>query len=490
MLPSYSSRKLGLLTLFTILLLALLLLVTPRLQAAGLLQSGQIFNSDLTVGADQTYEGDVTVTAGNVRVEDGGVIEGNLVVWSGNVEIQEDGKVEGDVSAFSGNITIAGSVGGRVAALSGNIQLAETASVDGDVSVMSGQILRDRGAEIGGNVVEGPGFVMPKPFQGWTAPDTPQPPPTVVQNRTSFGQWLGWLILRLLLAVIVTAIVVVLCVTLFNLRPDLVQPLRTVLLEQTAFSFVVGLIVNLVLFFITGLLVSTFCLALFAAVPALALLGLNLFGWTVAAQVVGERVSQAVKRSIRPIANVALGALLLTGAVALLLALGGCFRPVAFLLWLLPASGGVGAALVHWLKLGQPTAPPEPATATSAPVAPAPIVSTPPVEPPPPTEAPAATQGEIPPAVEETVPAAAALADLPLGTQVTAQPALPATADDFTVIKGIGPTFDRRLKAANVRTFAELAAMNPEQIAEIIGWTLQRVVADDLIGQAKTLAGT
>jgi predicted flap endonuclease-1-like 5' DNA nuclease/cytoskeletal protein CcmA (bactofilin family) len=487
MLPACSTGKLTLSALVTLLLLALLLLVTPPLQAAGLLQSGQIFTSDLTVSADQTYEGDVTVTAGNVRVEAGGVIEGNVVVWSGNVEVQEGGEVGGDVSAFSGNVLVAGRVGGRIAALNGNIQLEETAAVDGDVSVMNGKILRARGAEIGGNVVEGPGFVMPKPFQGWTAPDAPQPPPQVTQTRTNFGQWLGWLILRLILAVIVTAIVVVLCVALFNLRPDLVQPLRPVLLEQTAFSFVVGLLVNLVLFFITSLLIGTLCLAPFAAAPALALLGLNLFGWTVAAQVVGERVSQYVRRAIRPIAQVALGALLLTGAVALLLALGGCFRPVAFLLWLLPASGGVGAALVHWLKLGRPTEPTQPVSTTPAPVAPAPTVSTPPVEPPP-AEAPAVAQGEIPPAVEDSVPAAAALADMPLVAQVASQPSSPAAEDDFTVINGIGPTFDRRLKAANVRTFAQLAALTPEQIAEIIGWTPQRVIADDLIGQARVLA--
>lgn len=490
MRSSYSPWKLSLLTLITLLLLGLMLLVTPRLHAAGLLQSGQIFNSDLIVSADQPYEGDVTVTSGDVTVEDGGVIEGNLVVWSGNVEIQDGGEVGGDVSAFSGDVTVAGTVGGRIAALSGNIQLAESATVDGDVSVMSGEIQRDRRAEVGGNVVEGPNFEMPKPFQGWAAPTAPQAPePPVVTPVRTFTQWLTGLIIRLLVGAIVTGIVVVLCVALYNLRPDLVQPLRPVLLEQTAFSFVVGLIVNLVLFFITSLLIATLCLAPFATVPGLALLGLNLVGWTVAAQLVGERVSHYVKRPIRPIANVALGALLLTGVAALLLAFGGCFRPVAFLLWLLPASGGVGAGLVHWLKLGKPTESELAVTGAAAPVVVTPAVSPPPVTPPP-TEAPAAVQGEMPPVVEESVPAVAALADMPAVAKGTPAPATPVSSeDDFTVIKGIGPIFDRRLKAANVRTFAQLAALTPEQLAEIIGWTPQRVIADDLVGQAGLLAG-
>lgn len=61
--------------------------------------------------------------------------------------------------------------------------------------------------------------------------------------------------------------------------------------------------------------------------------------------------------------------------------------------------------------------------------------------------------------------------------------------DDFTLINGIGPTFDRRLKAAGVNTFAELAELTPEAVAAIIGWQPQRVMNDDLLGQARRLAG-
>jgi len=60
---------------------------------------------------------------------------------------------------------------------------------------------------------------------------------------------------------------------------------------------------------------------------------------------------------------------------------------------------------------------------------------------------------------------------------------------DFTRIDGIGATFDLRLRAANVRTFADLAAMSIEAIAETLDTTVARVESYDIIGQAKRLAG-
>ncbi len=60
---------------------------------------------------------------------------------------------------------------------------------------------------------------------------------------------------------------------------------------------------------------------------------------------------------------------------------------------------------------------------------------------------------------------------------------------DFTRINGIGPTFDARLKAANVRTFSQLAVMAPEQIAKIVGLSVERIISENWIGQAKRLAG-
>lgn len=65
--------------------------------------------------------------------------------------------------------------------------------------------------------------------------------------------------------------------------------------------------------------------------------------------------------------------------------------------------------------------------------------------------------------------------------------AKPVREADFTLIKGIGPSFDERLKAAKVRTFGQLAALSPGDLAEILGWPEERIRRDDLIGQARRL---
>lgn len=59
---------------------------------------------------------------------------------------------------------------------------------------------------------------------------------------------------------------------------------------------------------------------------------------------------------------------------------------------------------------------------------------------------------------------------------------------DFTKINGIGKTFDKRLKDADVASYAALAEMSSEQIGEIIGWSAERVENDEIISQAAELA--
>jgi predicted flap endonuclease-1-like 5' DNA nuclease len=46
-------------------------------------------------------------------------------------------------------------------------------------------------------------------------------------------------------------------------------------------------------------------------------------------------------------------------------------------------------------------------------------------------------------------------------------------ADDLTQIDGIGPTFASRLYDAEINTFAQLAAMSPDQVQEITNATGQ-----------------
>src|SRR5690606_34688846 len=59
-----------------------------------------------------------------------------------------------------------------------------------------------------------------------------------------------------------------------------------------------------------------------------------------------------------------------------------------------------------------------------------------------------------------------------------------ADGDDFTRIAGIGRAGDRRLKAAGITTYAELAALPVEMIASIMGTATELVLEDEIVKQA------
>lgn len=88
-----------------------------------------------------------------------------------------------------------------------------------------------------------------------------------------------------------------------------------------------------------------------------------------------------------------------------------------------------------------------------------------------------------------------------VATQIVAKPAtalqtngksqkLPTKVkeDDLTQIKGIGPTFARRLKEAGITTFAQLAGATVGQLQEITGVAEWQADPADWIAQARTLA--
>lgn len=64
--------------------------------------------------------------------------------------------------------------------------------------------------------------------------------------------------------------------------------------------------------------------------------------------------------------------------------------------------------------------------------------------------------------------------------------------DDFTRISGIGKVFERRLREAGVKSYADLAALSPEGIAsllaEVIAVRPERIRDEDWTGQAARLA--
>lgn len=513
----------------------------------------QILSDDLVVEEGQRIEETVLVYSGDATIQSGGVIAGNLVVFSGDVEIQGGGSVEGDVTAYSGNVEVNGHVGGDVAAVSGNIDLGDDASVDGNVSAVSGRIDRSDTASVSGNVVQGPSFRFP------SAPEREFGNNGVgFTTQRSDGGFLGALLrlfLRLIGAVLITALLAAVVGVLQSVRPDLIARTRGTLEAQTALSFVVGLFGNLTLLFLSGIMAVTLCLLPVALVPMLILLAVNVVGWAVASQIVGERVVAYLKQSVQPALTVAVGAIVLTGIASLLWAFGSCFRVIGFLFILGVASFGSGALVVPWLNRqrggsaggssrgpgGGPSGPQTP-PAPSTPEArrggrgqgsdyvdtdvdrPDDFVTAHEVNL---TQSRAQQEAEAqsgkPATGEMRAPGAestgrtetetgaetsakpghkpsGAPGDLGIEDQQINEPDDYVTAqeintaqehareDRFTEIKGIGPVFDQRLKEAGVRTFAQLAAMTPAQVAEVIGWPEERVLRSEIIEQAQALA--
>lgn len=67
----------------------------------------------------------------------------------------------------------------------------------------------------------------------------------------------------------------------------------------------------------------------------------------------------------------------------------------------------------------------------------------------------------------------------------------PHTRDELKRINGIGPVFEKRLYEAGINSFAELAALSPERIHEIInveGTTEKMFIPESWIAQARTFA--
>jgi len=64
--------------------------------------------------------------------------------------------------------------------------------------------------------------------------------------------------------------------------------------------------------------------------------------------------------------------------------------------------------------------------------------------------------------------------------------------DDFKIVEGIGPAVEKRLHAAGIQTYAQLARVKPEKLANIlegmIGYSPKRIVEQDWSDQARVLA--
>ena len=93
----------------------------------------------IAIGPDETHDGDLEVTAGDVLVA--GTVDGDLTATGGSVTVSGD--VTGDVTATGGSVSIEGTVEGDVTATGGDIQVREAATVDGAVEATGGTVTVD-----------------------------------------------------------------------------------------------------------------------------------------------------------------------------------------------------------------------------------------------------------------------------------------------------------------------------------------------------------
>ncbi len=69
------------------------------------------------------------------------------------------------------------------------------------------------------------------------------------------------------------------------------------------------------------------------------------------------------------------------------------------------------------------------------------------------------------------------------------KPEVELIPDDFIAISGIGPKIQTLLNQAGVLTYAQLAQLTPEEIAEITKRSAARISQEGWIAQARALAG-
>ena len=473
-------------------------------QVVANLQQSQIYNDDLEVESGQVIEGDVNVYSGDVTVRRDGRIQGNLNVYSGDVEVEEGSRVDGNVTAWSGDLQVDGRVDGSVAAMAGDIEVGNGAYIGGDISAMAGHIKQRAGAEVGGNILRGPALKLPAPpalgllpwLRAPQAPDAPVPP----AQDGFFGRSLGF-VGRTLAAFLLLGLFVAGAAAIAALRPAWTQDVQGVLGRQAALSFATGLIANVLMLAVIGFLFITICLRPPGLLLAVGMLAFNVAGMAAVGAEIGSRLSERMSGQWTPTSRTALGVVVPGAIIAFLWAIGGCFSFFGSMGALLLGSFGVGAILVKTLNLGVQAPAPAPQTAPDGGPGRASETN---VAQPPTTAAPVpapATDGLAAGEPAASAPAASEVhTSAPAATteqwwvapaeQVDLEVVPPgdAAGADFTRIEGIGPKLSQRLHAANIHTFADLAAVPPETLAGILGWTSERLLRARIQEQAIELA--
>lgn len=315
-----------------------------------------------------------------------------------------------------------------------------------------------------------------------------------------FVVFLGKLVQAFLWTLLITALVL-----LFAwLLPKQVKAITKTAEKETALSFATGAIGILGAALLAFILTVTICFALLA-LPLLALLALVILcGWTVTCYWLGRRLDELVagpgSSSWNPLISVGLSSLVVTGVAAFAWVIFPC---LGFIMALLIGSTGTGAVVVHVARgsgrlsggvLGGSQGAPGPdgegagqggidsydsRAESSEDLESGPVEMTS-------DEGDARFQDSAESLAASGVPETESQAftdSSPLDH--TAE----SVSDDLTRIIGIGPTYAERLRDAGITTFSQMAALDAEEIAGVLGCPAARVERERLREQAGELAG-
>ncbi len=137
-------------SIFTLLALMVLTLVTPAQAFDG--RSGD----NVVIKADETIEDDVYVTANNFTLE--GTVKGDLVVFGTTITI--NGTVEGDLIAAGQSVTINGKVTDDARIAGAALKLGKTAIIGDDVIAGGASVEAENGSVVEGELVVGAGQAL------------------------------------------------------------------------------------------------------------------------------------------------------------------------------------------------------------------------------------------------------------------------------------------------------------------------------------------
>ncbi len=489
-----------------------------------------VVGGDVELVAEAGVGGDISVIGGDADVRGASEVGGNVAVVGGDVDLRESARVGGNVSVVGGemskdpNVHVGGGAswqaytnGAGGMNLSGETPaplaqfypprapeppeaLAEV--VESRDNEVQAQIALHRQAELEA-VAEAEALAEARQEAAMeTAAEA--------RGRAASARrpWLLVFFGKLLQAFLWTLLFTGLVLLVSWLLPKQVKAISKTAERETALSFATGAIGMLGSAGLTAILMITVCFALLA-LPLLALMAVvALCGWTVTCYWLGRRLDELVAVqgdvSWNPLISVGISSLAVTGITAFSWAIFPC---LGFIAALLIGSTGTGAVIVHVARGSgrlprrvREDAPPD------GPAGPDPGAEAGPAG----TEegtggeesgADAGSADSLDAAGPESAEQTAA--DLPepgeaqslLATEdhgtadaLPGDPAVQDTADDFTRIGGIGTIYARRLVEAGVTRYSQLAAMDTDRIAMVIGCPAARVERERLREQAGALA--